>query len=99
MMASYTTFVCSVRLQTILFLPSFLDSYYGTKSNWSVLWVVLRLIDLTILPASAVFSSMTSKLHTVIHLFSVTDVAPLTVFDILRDQLNIVFFTIPRFTQ
>lgn len=42
---------------------------------------------------------MTSKLHNIIHLFRITDVAPLTVFDILRDQLNMVFFSIPRFTQ
>ncbi|KAG1749648.1 uncharacterized protein EDB91DRAFT_1334077 [Suillus paluster] len=62
------------------FLPSLLDSHYGTKPNWSVLWVLLRLIDITVIPASKVFSSM-------------------TIFDILRDQLSIVFFTIPRITQ
>ncbi|KAG1858585.1 hypothetical protein C8R48DRAFT_775022 [Suillus tomentosus] len=37
-------------------------------------------VDLTGIPASKVFSSM-------------------TIFDILRDQLNMVFFSIPRFTQ
>lgn len=42
---------------------------------------------------------MTSKLDTVFYLFRVTGIIPLTVFDILRDQLSMVFFAIPRFTQ
>ncbi|KAG1769620.1 hypothetical protein EDD22DRAFT_868510 [Suillus occidentalis] len=51
------------------------------------------------LTASKVFSSMTSKPHTVFNLFRITGIAPSTVFDILRDQLSMVFFSIPRFTQ
>ena len=98
-MACYSTFVCSVISGKVDFLSSLLDSYYGTKPNWSVLEIVLRPIDLTSLPASTVFSSMTSKLHAIVHSCTVIDVPTRTVFDILRDQLHVVFFTIPKMTQ
>jgi hypothetical protein len=56
-------------------------------------------IDLPRLSASKVFSSMTSKPHTIIRSRTAINVAHLTVFDILRVQLHMVFYTISRMTQ
>jgi hypothetical protein len=42
---------------------------------------------------------MTSKPHTIIRSRTAIKVAHLTVFDILRGQLQMVFYTFPRMTQ
>ncbi|KAG2123601.1 hypothetical protein DEU56DRAFT_829341 [Suillus clintonianus] len=83
-----------------------IDTRISEKREVELVWTwktkILELLNNNlnyVIPLFTMMASYMSFLHSVIHLIRVTDVVPLAVFDILRDQLNIVFFSIPRFTQ
>ncbi|KAG1889339.1 hypothetical protein F4604DRAFT_1711826 [Suillus subluteus] len=83
-----------------------LDARISERREVELVWTwktkILELVNNNlnyIIPLFTMMASYMTFLHTVTHLCRVTDVAYLTVFDILRDQLNMVFFMIPKFTQ
>ncbi|KAG2160129.1 uncharacterized protein EDB93DRAFT_1113551 [Suillus bovinus] len=85
-----------------------LDARISEKREVELVWTwktkILELLNNILNYVIPVFTMMASYMTFTLIMGQnltgqVTGVAPLTVFDILRDQLGMVFFSVPRFTQ